>query len=1164
MERIINKIINENLDIDKILVVTFTNAAASEMRQRILDAIYEKLEENPDNEHLQKQIILISKANICTIHSFCLDVIKNNFYEIDISPNFRIGEQTEIELLKQEVLEELFEENYFEKNEEFLQLIDTYTTYREDEPLKEIILKIYRYIQSNPFPEKWLETAVESFNLKENIEKDFSNTIWGEILLQSVEDEISAIIIEQKSIEKILKKYNELEKFYQTICSDREKMEEIKKNCSLWDETYQNIINFQFDKWPIDRKVSIEQKEIAKQKRDTIKKNFDKLKEKIMIFDSKTANQDIYEMYEILNIIKKIVLKFSTKFSQKKQEKNIIDFNDIEHFALKILLKIDEEGKYGKTEIAKKYQQVFEEIAIDEYQDSNLVQEYILSTISRGNNIFMVGDVKQSIYKFRQARPELFIKKYETYKIKEEQKEKDNLKIQLFKNFRSRQNILDITNLIFESIMSKTLGDIEYNKEEYLNLGSDYKTPKRQMNYAGKTELHIIDLKKKAEEQEEIEIIENVELEAKFVAKKIKDIIKSKYQVYDKKIGYRDITYKDIVILLRSTSILAPIYEKEMNELEIPVFSDTGTQYLDTVEIQTIISILKIIDNPRQDIPLVSALRSCIGGFDDNELIEIKMKTNKVKQTFYETLIQARQKVEKPLRNKINKFLENIEIWREQQEYIPLDELLWKIYNDTGYYNYVSLMPNGDLRQANLKMLFDKAKQYEQASFKGLFDFINFIERIKNNNSDMDSAKIIGENENVVRIMSIHKSKGLEFPVVFLSSTAKKFNMQDLNDNILLHQDLGLGPKCINYKRRIQYNTLAKEAIAYKTKIETISEEMRILYVALTRAKEKLIITGISKDVEEELNKKGELLQMYEEKNINPNIIKKYKSYLDWLELVYLKNKKEISKIMEIFIQESDKIIETSNITKKQSENIIEKIEEKAKKYEKVSEDIQKKLDWTYKNYFASKIEAKTSVSEMKQKQAEQVEEKNRYEIEMLKPKFLKQEEETSKARIGTLMHLCIQKLDESKEYDYEKIQNIINQLIQKELITKKEADEIDIDKILKYTKTKLWEDLKKAKKIYKEQPFYINIPAKEIYNEEIEEKILVQGVIDLYYIDKNGEVILVDYKTDYIKKGKNELIYKYQSQLLLYKRALEEALQTKVSKVYIYSTYLNEVIEVI
>lgn len=474
-------------------------------------------------------------------------------------------------------------------------------------------------------------------------------------------------------------------------------------------------------------------------------------------------------------------------------------------------------------------------------------------------------------------------------------------------------------------------------------------------------------------------------------------------------------------------------------------------------------------------------------------------------------------------------------------------------------------MPNGEIRKANLKMLFEKARQYETASFKGLFNFVNFIDKLKVSNSDTDSAKLIGENENVIRIMSIHKSKGLEFPVVFLCGTGKKFNLQDLNDNILLHQDIGFGPKYIDCERRIEYNTMAKTAITYRTQVETISEEMRILYVALTRAKEKLIITGLSKDIQKEFSKKQDLLEMYNTKTISPNILKNYKSYLDWFELLYLNNKTTISELLELNIYSKEDLIKNFGNEDEQEEKSIGKIEGKEKKKNKELEEL---LNWKYENIDATTIQAKTSVSKIKELENEKLdialEKDNKFEQEnMKKPKFLQEELVITNAEIGTLMHLIIQKLNEKEDYTYEKLKSEIQKLIQNEIITAKEAEKINIDKLLVYTKSDLYKNLKTAKEIHKEQPFYINISANKIYELDIQEKILVQGVIDLYYIDENDNIILVDYKTDYVKQYEQELVDKYKKQLQIYKLALEEALQKEVSKTYIYSIYLDKSIEV-
>ena len=1125
------------------------------MREKILEAIYKKIEENPEDENLQKQVILLNKASISTIHSFCLDVIKNNFYEIDVSANTRIADDSEILLLQQEVIDDLFEEKYEEEDSNFIKLIKTYTKYNQDEVLKDLLLRVYSYIQASPFPEEWLEEQIEKLNIEDGT--NFSDTVWGKIITENANQILEDSILKLQNIRTKMTCFPELDKFTAKIEDDIDKYTYIQNNLSDWDTAVEAINTLKNAIWTKDQKITNDLKDEAKDVRESTKDEFKKVK-KLMNCSSEEAVQDIKYMYPILKMLKDLILEFSQKFYQRKREKNIMDFSDMEHLALKILVKKDENGNVVKSEIAKKYENKFEEIAIDEYQDSNLVQEYILTSVSRGNNIFMVGDVKQSIYKFRQARPKLFLDKYDSYKL--EPVNGEDRKIQLFKNFRSRSNILDFTNLVFEDIMSRELGNIEYNQDEYLNLGANFEEIQNQ-DY--KTELEILDLSEEnddiwktdeEETEEEQEKVEDVVLEARFVARKIKELIDSKYQIIDKKTGRRDIQYKDIAILLRTSSGVANVYEKEISELEIPVYSDSSSQYLQSVEIETIMSLLRIINNPMQDIPLVTVMRSPIGNFTDNELIEIRMADRN--SSFYEALLKSDLE-------KAHRFLSLLKELREDEEYMTLDEWIWNIYTKTGYMNYVNLMPNGALRVSNLRMLFERAKQYEEASFKGLYNFINFIDKIKFNQEDLKAAKIIGENENVVRIMTIHKSKGLEFPVVILAGVGKQFNFRDLNGKILLDQDLGMGPQYIDSDRYIEFKTLAKKALAIKAKNEAISEEMRILYVALTRAKEKLIIVGRQKDVNKKMSEKQKLLEIYstiDDNKINPYLLQKYKTYLDWLELIYLKE--GVANTKNLFTVNINKREKTSVKIENEVEDISKKIIEESNKNndEQEKEKIKEILNWQYKHQSIEGIPTKTSVSKLKEKREQEV------QITQ-EPKFINEEAKTklTGAQKGTLIHLCLQKMKETEEYNLEKITELIEELKDKEIITEIEVQNIDKEKLLEYTNSQLWTELKQAKEIHKEHPFYINIKASRIYNQinkEDDEDILVQGVIDLFFIDKDDKLILVDYKTDYVQ-NENELVEEYKGQLDLYKEALEQSLNKKVDKMCIYSVYLNKLIEI-
>ncbi len=1249
VERMINKIINEKIDIDKILVVTFTNAAASEMRERILDAIYEKLDKDPDDENLQRQITLLNMASICTIDSFCLEVVKSNFYELDnMSPNFRIADTPEIELLKEEVLEDMFEEKYVNEDSDFASLINIYTEYRDDTALKDIIKKIYGYISSNPFPLKWLHEKVEMFNLKDQglLGQDFKKTIWGQELLNDMYEEVQDDIIILNDAKQMLENDEELEQCFQIVKSDIEQLTTLKNNLHSWDSAFAVAQKITFTDWQ-KKKIKPEIKDEAKKIRDTAKDKFKDKRDKILIANSKQAIQDIYDMYEVLHKLEKLIIEFDAKFTSKKREKNIVDFSDVEHLALKILVKEDENGEITRTDIAKKYADKFEEIAIDEYQDSNEVQEYILTSVSRGNNIFMVGDVKQSIYKFRQAMPELFLNKYKNYdkiwdgtetefdkqnikiqqtgnsttkQIKDNteieeakdytvaQPKKEGIKIQLFKNFRSRGNVLDFTNLIFENIMSEQLGDVEYTEEEYLNLGAtDYQENDQNL----KTEISIIDTTGQASEnepeieykksytrgeeeddydnneaEEDLEHLEDIDIEAKYIANKIQELIDSKFQVYDRKAKeFRDICPRDIVILLRSTKNKAVIYEQELIKKNLPVFSDSTQEYLDTVEIETIMNLLKIIDNPIQDIPLVTVLRSPIGGFTDDDLVNIRLSDKY--DNFYECMQKAKVNVQPELRAKIQTFLNNIDNWRKEQEYLALDEFIWKIYIDTGYYNYVGLMPNGVQRQANLKVLFERAKQYETASFKGLYNFINFIEKLKLGSGDLSSAKIIGENDDVVRIMSIHKSKGLEFPVVFLANTNKQFNKQEIRKSkVLLHQKYGIGVQHIDYDMQIRYDTLAKETVKSKIEIENISEEMRILYVALTRAKEKIYITAAGKDMPKKIDKLQKQVDIYkkEKGKINPIVLKKCESYLEWILMVYLYNKEQTEKMAECNVLGKE---ELGDILENQEDDEIKNIdiEELLGLKDFISEkhwatEVQEMLEYKYPHLGETKLPTKMSVSEIKQRKmaeagekveevesmedAEKVEDIENVEsaTQLAKPKFL--QDDTDKpltgAEKGTIMHLCMQKLDITKNYDMHDIQEFIDNLEKSGIITQKEKDSIYVHKIYDFTKSTIWQELQAAKKIEREKPFYIQIPAREIYQEDIEGEILVQGVIDLYYINQKDELILLDYKTDFVET-EEQLTQRYRIQLEIYKRALEKSLGRKVDKTCIYSLYLQKAI---
>ena len=750
VERIIRIITNEEnpVDIDRLLVVTFTSAAAAEMRERIAAAITDALEKNPNSKNLQKQLTLLSRANITTMHSFCLDVIKNNFHVIDLDPSFRILDDTEGILLKGEILEELFEEKYEEEDKEFLNLVEAYSDSRSDEKLKNIILELYNFSMSGPWPEKWLQEKSDEFNI--NSLEELNSSKWIKVYMDNINIELQGMISMLEKARELSSESGGLEPYVDTFNDDIAMILSVHSSIGNIDELYKSINNVKFGRIKTVKKSEVEDlsmQDQIKSIRDDVKKKIKKLQEDVFSMSPSDMLVSIQKSYPYMKSLTNMVIEFSKRFSESKRDKGALDFNDLEHLCLEIL-------RSENDNVSNRFKEYFDEVLVDEYQDSNNVQESIIDLVSRKNdddpNVFMVGDVKQSIYRFRQAKPELFLEKYNSYS-KDEGK---NRKIQLYKNFRSRNEVIQGVNYIFKELMSKTVGELEYTDEEALNLGASFKELEGEGKAGGEIELHIfdksetLDIEEVPELTEEDEEIGAINLEARIVSKRIKELISGegeKQMVLDKITGeYRPVTYKDIVILLRATKNWAEIFLDELGSKGIPVYADTGSGYFESIEIRTILSLLKVIDNPMQDVPLIALLRSPIMKFSDEELAQIRLiDKNKY---FYENIIiitLEEAQVNQDLYEKCTDFIERLERYRNKSIYTPIDEFIWYLYTDTGYYGYVGAMPNGVLRQANLRILFQRAKQYEQTSFKGLFNFINFINKLRKSSGDMGSAKIL-------------------------------------------------------------------------------------------------------------------------------------------------------------------------------------------------------------------------------------------------------------------------------------------------------------------------------------------------------------------------------------------------------------------------------------
>lgn len=1226
IERIIELVLDEKnpIDINKLLVVTFTKLAASEMRERVSNAIERKLEENQENEHLQKQLLLLSGADITTIDSFCKDVLISYAHLVNLDSNIKVIDPSENEVLAKEVMQELFEELYENNDDSFLRLVDWYAKKNTDEGLLQLLLNVNNFVNSHPFPNIWLNEKAEFFNTKTK-DDDFYLENYILDIAKDVDMDLEFFELSIKNNLKKIEDYPELEKYVNMYNDLLDALSVVKENLKkfLKDNTKfeelkistNEFLRLSFGSFRIS-KCDEEVKEIY----NKVKKELDSIKSEISE-SLKTLNLDIENIkresdliYPYVRSISDVVIKFKEKFWERKQKFNYVDFADIEHLALEILVDIDEGGNIKPSKTALEYQEKYAEVFIDEYQDSNLVQEILLSAVAKENNRFMVGDVKQSIYRFRQADPSIFMEKYENYNRIEDDIDSFNNKIMLYANFRSRKEILEGTNLVFSKIMKKETGELDYTIDERLNPMASFK--ESDENVGGAVEILLVDEKSDDEDEDEIiltdeysedfEEMKSFKLECIKIANTIYNMMNNKenlFKVYDKNLDdYRKVDYKDIVILMRSPSSNTKILEEVFLEYNIPIYAESTGGYFDTFEVDTIINLLKIIDNPMQDISLISVMYSPIYNFTPIELSEIRLVDRELK--FYELLIKILEdediEIRVSLKEKISKFISDLKLFIQKKSLVSADELIWFLYKYTGYYNYVGLLDMGEQRKTNLMLLFEKAKNYEKNSYKGLFNFVNYIQKISLK-SDVSEAKLISEDANVVRIMSIHKSKGLEFPIVFLANTNKKFNFRADDSNLVLHQKLGFGAVVYDMDKKTSFNSIMKKKIEKFKKNEQIAEEMRLLYVAMTRAKEKLIITGRVKDYE---NLREEISSGIDEiGNISNYKILKINNYLDWI-LSSIDNLTVYGKSLnclgreENFLGNEDLKFQLNVNTKKEEFIEYQRIKEEVKTNKIISDnnslEIKKEMrtvkefledrfnkEYVYKNVLNKP--SSITVSEIKKMIQEEDEEKHqkyyKENFALKTPSFIHQGEEKvgfNSAEKGTIFHLAMQLLDFSK-FDTEDISKIreeiksqTNSFVEKNIMSLDEIETININWIVKFIKSDIFKEIyiaNKSEKLFKEKAIDYNIKLKNLFkdeNIEEDEKIMVVGIIDLFFENENGEIILLDYKTDYVtKENLEEVKARYKVQLDLYKSAIEDISGKKVAKKGLYLFGINAFVEI-
>lgn len=1258
VERIIRMICDGEhpVDIDRLLIVTFTNAAAAEMRERIAAGITARLEADPGNEHIQKQSALLHNAQITTIDSFSLFLIRNHFNEIGLDPDFRVADEGEIKLLQQEVLAQLLEDAYagnfvpeealtsregygnegtvpqMEALEQFHACVEYFCPGGRESVLEQHILNLSRYAGSFPWPAEWLEERKNDYaagDMEALVRSDY-----GIYLTERVNRVLQGCTEKLREVKKLCELPDGPYMYGELTEAEIEQLERLT-SCKDLKEQAAKVPAVTFARLPSKKDDSVDpaKRELAKAIRNSVKDTLSALSESYFKTPLELAVEQGKACREPLRILLDLVLEFDRRLLAAKRERHLIDFSDMEHYALQILLKrekVEETGSIGTdrtetkyrivpSDVAMEYRQYFQEILIDEYQDSNLVQEYLLSAISGEEegryNRFMVGDVKQSIYKFRLARPELFLEKYDTY-----QETGDLCRIDLAKNFRSRVQVVDAVNGVFSRIMSREIGGIAYDDKAALYPGAVY--PAQEDPTYG-SELLLIQKPEKGEREESsigeqhaegagvLVDYDNVrQLEALAIAARIKQL-KGSLKVMEKSTGeLRPVRYSDMVILLRTTSGWDEEFKKILEQQGIPVYITSKTGYFGALEVQELLQFLRVLDNPRQDIPLFGVMQSVFGGFTQEEIAQIRSGGeghSRKRMTLYEALKEVAQSgrtveegeeisagesagEEAELSQKADTFLQRIGHYRDLTPFTSIRDLLQRILDDYDYLNYVTALPTGSKRRANVEMLLTKASAFEKTSYFGLFHFIRYMEQLEKYDVDYGEADTLDENADVVRIMSIHKSKGLEFPVVFVSGLSKRFNMQDANQSLIVDMDLGVAVDYVDSVRRIKNKTLRRAVLSAKMKEDNLAEELRVLYVALTRAREKLILTSVLEKAEE----KWELSQMTGQEKLTYLDFCEAGSYMDFL-LPILPKTGIAVKTLRMEDLAAEELGEQLRMGDRREQLRLIACGETPltgdpEENERKLMHLRERFAYQYPHPGLQKLYTKTTVSELKIAAMAEKDEAAFHTFEEKEvvpyiPGFRREQEKVSGAVRGNAFHRTMELLDftylftESglftgcpnnyEEYrrglDKNRLQNRLEEFLQRETIslrlTEEYAKAVSLPKILNFLEQELAYRMWRAQEqglLYREQPFVLGIDAKRLDPDLPEgEKVLIQGIIDVFFIE-DGEIVLLDYKTDVID-SLEALWNRYNVQIQYYEEALTKLMQMPVKERILYSFYLEK-----
>ena len=1171
VERIITRLTKDAspLDVDRLLIVTFTEAAAAEMKERIGAALEKALEQEPENLHLQKQATLIHTAKIMTIHSFCLSVIRDYFHTIDLDPGFRIAEEGELKLLRQDVVKEVLERHYEVGEEDFLTFVENFAVGREDSSLEGLIMQLYDFSRSYPEPEVWLEECAAAYH-----EGICENSLFMQKLKRYVDDCLDGIEADMNQARAVCFASGGPYMYEGTIDADWEQIAPVYEAKTFAEryEAFQKMGKWARMSANRDKSVDEYLAEYVKNLRKKWKAELERIQTEYFFQPLEEMQTDFSRCIPVVDTLVKLVKEFADAFREKKTDSNLLDFDDMEHLAVEILTQ-KEDGKLVPSEVAKELQEQFEEVMIDEYQDSNLIQETILRSVSRESrgkyNLFMVGDVKQSIYRFRLSRPELFMEKYDTYTV---DGEGSCQRIDLHKNFRSRAEVIDFANAVFKKTMIKAVGNVEYDEDAALYQGAEYPESRECT-----PEILIVDTNVEEDEQTDGKMLTAREMEARAVADRI-HVLMEEQQVYDKGLGeMRPVRYGDIVILTRSLKGWSNVFVRVLKAEGIPAYADAREGYFGTLEIGWMMDYLRVLDNYRQDLPLTAVLKSPFGKFTNEELASIRNLYPEL--SFHEAVLLAsdcnlslpykKKKVPEVLAEKLQRVFRHLEHFRAQVSYMAIHNLLWSIMRETGFWEEIAAMPGGEQRTANLEMLVHKAKAFESTSYKGLFHFVRYVEQLKEYNIDYGEADIFNENTDAVRVMSIHKSKGLEFPVVIAAGMGKKMNMQDIMGNMVIHPELGVGMLSVDLEKRTASSTLRRNMIRSSIGLENLGEELRVLYVALTRAKEKLILTGTLKNAEEKLREYS--MRAPSEGDSLPFLrVARAHNYFDWLIPAVIG--KENSSLLEMRVIPFEEIVrsemEREMADQIEKEAYLDAIQNPANPCARCNEAFAKRIEeqFSYRYKVDEQLKMKYTVSELKKhamlagSEAEMGERLHEETTEAIVPKFVQEEQKLTGAARGSVYHKILELLDLTENYDYVSLKNALEELCSQDYLTQEMLDAVWEKELLLFLDSDLGKRIQQAAKegrLHREQPFVFGVPAKEVNPETTSEKeILIQGIIDAYFEEADG-LVIVDYKTDRAEAAL-ELVNKYQEQLWWYERALEQLTGKKVKEKLIYSFALH------